>query len=146
MAARNTIVLKGRLEDYHDEIRAAGTIKPGHLVALNSAGACVVHPTAGGTGPVIVAKEDSLQGKTATDAYASGDLVMVHRAQYNDLLQMILRAGENAAIGAKGTSNGDGTIQVLAGAEVPLVQFEEALDLTGGGAVDTFIRCRVIAN
>lgn len=146
MAARSTILLKGDLSKYHDEIRAAGTIKPGMLLSMTSAGAVVAHATAGGSGPVMVAKEDALQGRAVTDNYVTGNLVMVHRAQSNDLLQVILRAGENAAIGAYGASNGDGTFQVASGAEVKLVQFEEALDLSGGGAVDTFVRARVIAD
>jgi hypothetical protein len=48
MSSPNTIMLKvTRLSDRYDEARAAGALKPGHLIKHDSDGKVVVHGAAG---------------------------------------------------------------------------------------------------
>lgn len=140
----NTIILKGDLERRYEEGRAGGTIKPGHQIEQGSAGTFVVHGTAGGVGPFAIAIEDALQGKTIDDAYSSGDLLRYFIPQPGDLVYVYLKAGESVVKGDKAISGGDGT-QIKATGTILKYngRFEEALDLSGGGAVATRVRVRV---
>lgn len=150
--SRNTIVLKGLDTSRYEEGRASVAIMPGYLIQTHTDGTLKPHATAGGTFPgAKVAIEDGLIGMTVTGynpiprtttGYAIGDLVRYHIIKPGDQVQLVLKAGENAAIGSKLSSNGDGTMQVVAGTEG--VEFEalEALDLSAGGSVDTLIPAR----
>jgi hypothetical protein len=133
MSTRNVIVLKGDLAHRTEEyVCGATNILPGMLVARDSAGLLIPHGTAGGTfvsGEVAV--EYRLLGKTVDDAYVAGDLVQTFIAQPGDVVQLILNAEENAAINSKLSSNGDGTVQVVATTEGVTFEALEALDLTG---------------
>lgn len=130
----NTILLKGALSRRYEEGRAGGTIKPGHLIALNSSGNLIVHPTAGGVcTPVSVAIEDGIQGKTIDDAYAATDLVRYVIPQNGDVLYMLLKAGENAPAGGITISAGDGTVKNTTGTPTGYVgRYDEAVDNSGG--------------
>lgn len=119
--AGNTIVLKGELGQRHEEFRAGGAIKPGHLLGLTSSNTVVVHtPAASATVQGysnFFAKEDALIGKTVDDAYASGDLVPVHMATAGDKIQARVPAAAPAiVVGDRLVSNGDGTIKKAANA------------------------------
>lgn len=142
MSARNTIVLIGDLAEYHDERRAAAgsTLKPGYIAQTTAADEVTNHATAGGEGEGLVVKEDDMQGRTVDTQYAVGDPVMLHRVQKGDLCQLVLKAGQNVAITDWLTSNGDGTVKKAAGTDVKSWKPGEPLDLSGGGAVDTFIK------
>src|SRR3989304_5079826 len=72
--ASKTIVLKG--QGVRKEHLAAGTITPGHLIALNGSSRVVVHATAGGNAAVMVAIEEDPIGHDIDDDYSSGDLVI----------------------------------------------------------------------
>jgi hypothetical protein len=141
MSDRNMILVKGADELTREEGRAAAAINPGYLITFNGDQELIPHATAG-VDCEMVALEDALQGKTVDDAYADDDLVFYHIAHPGDVLQLVLQAGENADEDDYLTSNGDGTVQVTAGAESTRWRAMEALDLSGGGAVDTFIRAR----
>jgi hypothetical protein len=68
----HTIILKEAEHVMFKEHVAGGAITPGHLIALNSSGLVVVHPTAGGSAPErLFAFEDDLRGKGIDDAYDS---------------------------------------------------------------------------
>lgn len=140
----NTILLKGRDARYDEgRVKAATTIKPGMLIERFTDGTWQPHATAGGTFTGgAVASEDALQGKTITDNYSGGDLIRLYIPLPGDEVQLILKAGENAAMNSKLSSNGDGTMQVVTGTEGVVFEALEALNLTGGGAVDTFIKAR----
>lgn len=131
---RRTILLKGKLNEKHDERRAGGTITPGHLIDKASAGTVVVHPTAGGVAEAIFAKEDALQGRTIDDNYSSGELVFYHEAQKGDVVQAWLAAGITGTPATKLTSNGDGTLRVVSGTERAIATLEESLTTTGSAA------------
>lgn len=141
MASRNTILLIGDLGETHDERRAAaGTaIKPGHLITKTAADEVTQTVTAGASIEVIVAKEDSYQGKTVDDAYAPGDPVFFHQCVPGNKIQVILKAGENVSPADYLTPNGDGRVKKATGTDARLLKPAEVLDLSGGGAVDTFL-------
>lgn len=142
---RNTIVLKSvSLAQRTEETRVGATaITPGMLVTRDSSGLLIPHGTAGGTfvaGEVAV--EDRYIGRTVDDAYAAGELARTYITQPGDVVQLILNGGENAAIGSKLSSNGDGTVQVVASTEGVTFEAVEALDLSAGS--DTRIIARRI--
>jgi hypothetical protein len=145
----NTIVLKGNLGTYHDEGRVdSASILPGYLIRRTATGTVEPHGTAGGGAGaggtvILVAKEDSLQGRTIDDAYADDELVLIHKAQKGDVLQMVLQDGQNATAGGPLTSNGDGTLKVAAGADEIMFRALESLNLTAAGA-DEFIKVEVV--
>lgn len=108
--AKNTIKLKKYL-DIINEREAAGTITPGHLVELTSAGKVQAHSTAGGNAVKDVALEDELQGKGITETYTTGNQVQVWSAVPGEEAYMILKDGETVVIGDFLESAGDGTLQ-----------------------------------
>lgn len=129
----------------HEEAVAAGAITPGHLLQLNNAGKVVVHATSGGYAERIFALEDALQGKTISDAYASGDLVGYVVAPPGDEVYAFLADGESVVIGDQLVSNGDGTLQKLAGTEKPIAIALEAKDLSeSSNSAAGRIRVRVL--
>lgn len=139
----NTIVLKGDLEKRHEEGRAAAVVKPGHLCAADADNKIVPHATLGGHALPMFAKEDALQGRTIRTAYAINDVVLMHIAQSGDEIYAVLKAGQNAANGAALSSQGDGTLKVTGVGEQVIAFCTEALDLSAGGSVDTFVKTRI---
>lgn len=136
--AANTILLKGNLGDRHEEYRATpATIKPGHLLELDSSGKVILHAnTAGKSVPRIVAKEDALQGLTVDGTYAANDLVPCHIAHGGDKLQLRVPAAAPAiVIGDSLISNGAGcVIKGVGSATVTVVgHAAEAVDNSAGG-------------
>ena len=139
----NTILLKGR--GIRTEAVAGGAITPGHLVALNSTGKLVVHPTAGGLAVPTFAVENDLEGKDIADAYATNDYVQAETLYSG--CEVLARVAAGAAAIAKGAylqSAGDGTLQNRAagtpGSAFPgigIAQALEAVDNSGGGTVVT---------
>jgi hypothetical protein len=147
--AKNTIKLKKYL-DVIDEYIAAGAITPGHLLQIDSAGKVVVHATAGGNQTPLIALEDELWGKTIDDAFASGDPVQVWTAQRGEVAYMLLKDGENVAIGDYLESAGDGTLQkhvadstgdILTNVLVGMAT--EAVDMSGSSGEDPSGRIKV---
>ena len=118
-----TIILKGAERCMQVEYQAGGTITPGHLVALNSSGALVVHPTAGGTAPErMFALEDDAQGRGISDNYDS--------TTYKNVRAMVcppgtevyawLAANAAIAIGDKLESAGNGQLREHVGQQSPI--------------------------
>lgn len=145
----SVVVLKGRIDGYYDEMRAAGAITPGHLLLEGSAGTVTVLNTAAMT-PVtfpglLIATEDAqvLQGKGIDDAYASGDVVSVHKARKGDLVQVWLKDGENVAVGALLETATAGQVQATTTGKA-ILRAEEALNLVGGAAAPGRIRASVL--
>jgi hypothetical protein len=134
-----TILLKGDWDAY-EEGRAAGAITPGHLIAYAAAGTLVVHPTAGGDTPMLVAMEDALQGRTIADAYASGDLVRFHVLKKGDEFYGLLPAATAAVTPATLLeSAGNGMFQILTTGKA-LAKPRESVDNSAGGAA---ARCKM---
>ena len=109
--AYNTILLKGENPNI-EELEANAAITPGDLVEVMSTGKVRVH--AGDEGyamAIMIALESELEGKGITDAYAAGEQVRCWHPQRGDRGYCRLADGENAAIGDKLASNGDGFLK-----------------------------------
>lgn len=133
-----------------EEALAGGAITPGMLVELNSAGKVIAHNSEGAVHERMFAEEDALQGRTIATAYALNELVQLWLAQPGDEVNAWLKAGENVAKGAILISAGDGTF-IASGSEASATTVQqysavaqEAVDLSGSGAVNTRIRVRVL--
>jgi len=139
-----TIQLKG---DYiREEAPAAASTLPGKPVVINSDGKFAIVATEGAEfGAVAI--EDSLQGNTVTDAYTADNQLQANYQQKGNKIQMILKAGENVAKGARLIVAASGLVIAEASADSgtvvkQTVVAEEALDLSASGAVDTLIAVR----
>jgi hypothetical protein len=140
--AFNTITLKG--DPVRFEKAAAAAITPGFLIELTSADALQAHSTAGGTAATIFALEDENQGNSITDAYTAADLTLAAVFKPGDEVYALLADGENASIGSKLESNGDGYLRVVdadasagdIGVQSVIGVALEALDMSGSSGVD----------
>ena len=141
--AKYTIKVK-KYSDHIEEIIAAGTITPGHLIVEGSGGTVTVHGTAAGSVIPCFALEDELQGKAITDNYASGDKVQCWYPYRGDQVYCILADGEDVAIGDLLVSAGDGTVAKLVAASAAVAEFAlnvvgmatEAVDMSGSAGAD----------
>lgn len=143
-AANRTIVLQkaaggGRTEEWP----ADAALKPGHLVMVNSTSEALKYATAGGDGPIMIAMEDSYQGKTIDDAYATGDVVFVYVAQKGDKLNGRLAAAATAVVvGSALKHDGAGGLMLQGGTGTIIGFAEEAVD-NSGGASEAMLAWRV---
>lgn len=148
---KNTIKLK-KYSDIIEEYEAAGTITPGMLVELTSAGKVQAHSTAGEFAEKIFALENELEGEDIDDDYASGDQVQCWVAGRGDQVYAVLADGENIAIGDVLESDGNGALQeasaeVAGSATFPESVVAVALEavVTSGSPVATSrIKVRVV--
>jgi hypothetical protein len=115
------------------------------LTEITSAGTVQVHSTEGGRAERRFAEIDALQGRIKTTAYAAAELVAMNIELPGNKCQAFLKAGENVSIGDELISAGDGTL-IANGSESSGVTVadviaiaDEALDLSGSGAVDTLM-------
>lgn len=95
------------------EAAAGGAITPGHLLQFSGVDTVVVHATAGG--PVLgnyIALEDQASGKGTTDAYATGERVVLQAALPGEQYEVIASAA--IAANASVESTGDGRVRTLA--------------------------------
>lgn len=140
--AYKTITIKG--EPVRDERPAAAAITPGMLIELTSADKVQAHSTAGGTAPTIFALEDENQGKEIGDAYSTDNEVLYATFGPGDEVNALLADGENASIGSKLESNGDGYLRVVdadasagdIGVQSVVGVALAALDMSGSSGVD----------
>lgn len=144
--AKNTIKLKDYLKVVEEYV-AAGTITPGMLIEVTSAGKVQAHDSENGELlPVMFANEDEFQGQEIDDDYKSDDMVQCWIPQRGDMVYAILKAGEDVSQGDSLTSNGDGTLRGEdsgdSGGIVGVAT--EDLDLSGSGAEDSRIIVRVV--
>jgi hypothetical protein len=128
----------------HEEAVAGAIIKPGHLIKLDTDGEVILHATGGGYAEKAFALEDALQGRTINDAYAVGELVGFVMCNSGDVVYAWLSVGENVAVGSYLVSNGDGSLQVLAGTEVAIAVALEAKNLSDSESADERIRVRIL--
>lgn len=141
MAANKTL-LKGDWNDYEEAV-ASGVCKGGHLLILDSDGKVKKCNVANGGLELLIAVEDSLQGKLVTDEYAIGDVVRHYVAKRGNIFQVRLPAAADAiVIGDKLNSNGDGTFKKVASGD-PMAVALEAVDNSGGGS-EVFIKVRIL--
>jgi hypothetical protein len=130
----NTTVLKGY--PIRKEAVAGGAITPGHLIAINSAGLAVVHPTAGGNTAPAYAYENEIFGKDLIGAYAAGDKVLYGVFSSGDEVYALVAAAASAiAVGDKLESAGNGTLRKLASGTAIATALEAVDNSAGGTAV-----------
>jgi len=132
------------------ELVAGGTITPGHLIMINSAGKYVVHGTAKGRALKCFADIADHNGKGLDDNYVANDLVMGEIVDSGAEVNALLAASATAVvIGAQLESAGDGTLRNITADNTtgpvfggyPIAIALEAVDNSGGG---TPARIRVL--
>jgi hypothetical protein len=128
----------------HEEIVAAGAIRPGALLVLTTAGKVTEHATAGGYAERLFALEDALQGKEISESYAADDVVGIVVAQPGDVVYAYLSWGEDVETGELLTSNGDGALKVATGSDKPIAVALEDLDLSDSESADERLRVRIL--
>jgi len=127
-----------------EEAVAAAAIRPGDLLAYDSAGKVAKHATAGGWAEKAFALEDALQGKDIDENYALGDRVSYVIGQSGDIVRAWLSGGENAAKGDFLTSNGDGALKVATSSDIRIAVALEAVDASDSNDVDERITVRLL--
>lgn len=133
--APRTIILVGKELCLVKELVAAGTITPGHLLAINSAGKYVVHPTAGLRVPAIFADAADFNGKGIDDNYVANDNVVAWVCNSGVEVNGIVAAAAPAiAVGDYLASAGDGTLKKTVTPAEYIAQALEAVDNSAGGA------------
>jgi len=106
-------ILKRVRHRWTQEPTAGAAITPGHLVEFSAVSTVQVHSSAGGdVNGFYIALEDQAQGKSTTDAYASGDVVLVQAMQRGEVAVGIASAA--IAANASVESAGDGRVRTLA--------------------------------
>lgn len=104
------VILKGR--GVRLELVAAGTITPGHLIAVDSNGKYAVHGTAKGAAAPIFADIRDYEGKGIDDNYSANDFVQGEIVTSGAEVNALVAASASAI--AKGDlleSAGDGTLR-----------------------------------
>lgn len=139
--AAKTITLKGN--GVQSEGVANAAVKPGMLVELLSTGKSQAHGTQGGGGvEKMFAIENELEGQGIDDDYAADDVLFQKWYNGGDWVNALLANGENASIGDKLDSNGDGYLRVqptidattLAGSTVAIAMAD--VDMSGSSGED----------
>lgn len=140
------IVLKGEGHQIEPVLATGVTPKPGQCITINSSGEAILH-TSGATGnpeEVIVVVENNLVGKTIDDAYVAGDKALAYIPQAGDELQVLVKSGENIAVGDIGiieTTSGK-TIKLTG---TPVMRPFKFLEGSGGAlGADGLLRVRRI--
>jgi hypothetical protein len=113
MGTFRTITLKGNPVIVNDRF-AAGAIKPGHVIELDTNGKWQAHATAGGAAVApSVALESEFFGKGIDTDYAEGDPVRAGYFKPGEEVALWLYNNETAVIGSNLESQGDGTVRVV---------------------------------
>jgi len=137
------------------ERKASAAITPGFLLELVSTDKVQKHATAGGSAYAMFALEDENQGKEISDAYTTDNVCLFGMFRVGDEVNALLANGENASIGSKLESNGDGYLRVVdsdvsvgdIGVQSIVCMALVALDMSGSSGVDPAsqrIRCMII--
>lgn len=144
MGSEKSVVVRGGDLSLRKEYKGAGAITPGQLLETDSAGDVKRHATAGGNQSGIFAMEDYTWGKDINDDYADNVQIQTIQLRRGDVVNALLKDGENVAIGGKVESAGDGDLQahVADASDVPVIPSsivgtaEEALDLSDSSGAD----------
>lgn len=145
--AYNTIKLKKYL-DIVEEFVANAAITPGMLIELMSTNKVRAHADADGpVTPKMFALEDELQGNGITDAYSANNVVQVWVCVPGEQVYALLADGENASIGEKLVSNGNGYLKCASGdsstEEAYVAIAMEAVDRSTSSGGDTNMTGRI---
>lgn len=145
--AKNTIKIVKYLDVILERV-AAGTITPGMLLEYTSAATVQAHSDADGpVTPIAFALEDELQGNGITDNYSAGDVVQCWVCQRGEQVYALLADGENASIGERLVSNGDGYLKCASGDSGTQAAYVaialEAVDRSTSSGGDTNVTGRI---
>lgn len=145
--AYNTIKLK-KYVDHIEEFVANAAITPGMLIELMSTNKVRAHATAdGAVTPKMFALEDELQGNGIADAYSADNPVQCWVCVPGEQVYALLADGENASIGEKLVSNGNGYLKCASGdsgtEEAFVAIAMEAVDRSGSSGEDTNVTGRI---
>lgn len=110
---------------------ASGTVLPGHLVELNTAGRSQVHSTPGGQAQKAVALNQDMLNRGVDIAYIDGDLMEVGVLEAGATAWMLIPSGQNITDGDKLESAGDGRLRAVTNGE-PLFMAIEDVDNSAG--------------
>lgn len=134
----NTINRIHNKGDYrYEEHVAHELIAPGMLLEINSDNEVLAHNTSGAIAERLFALEDALQGNDIDHNYVAGELVCCLLGQRGTVVNALLELGAAYAVGDMLISNGLGSLHKGTSTDVIGVVEDEALDLSGSGAVDT---------
>lgn len=115
------------------EEKGRHTYAPGATLAGGTAAAAAVSP-------VTLVKEDSLQGKTVSDAYAVGDTLLLHQAKVDDVCLVLVASGQTILKQDKAFAVASGKWN---GATASINGVGEFLEASGGVlAADTLMRVK----
>ncbi len=108
--ASNMIVLKGK--GHYDEGHAGTGISPGEAIELQADGK--FDPAVSSQQVMLqrglqIALEDSLQGKTVTQAYVLDDVVFFYTPLVGDHIQVLVKSGEDIDVSDKLVVEGSGS-------------------------------------
>ena len=145
-ASERTIVTKGKSKGHHDEGILDTVATPGMHIQLASDGHYDKSPATAAelvkTVPQIVT-EDSMQGKTVSDAYAIGDIVRFYMPTPGDHCLLLCKTGENLAVHDYVTPEGGGTGLWIEAAGTEAQYHFEVLESSGGAlGAAALIKCR----
>ena len=144
----NRIHHKGKYQTV--EYNAGGTITPGMLLTLGSAGTVTAHATEGGRAEALFAQEDALQGKTISQNYTSGNPVSCILPMKGSSVNVLVEDGQDVSIGNELISAGNGKFKVASDLESGETLSQvicialEANDLTGSNSSDTISAARIV--
>lgn len=107
----NTVKLK-KYQDIINEFFTEAILSPAYLLMVTATGGVVVNTVVTYKPSIIVGLEDELQGKTVTDAFASGDPIQTWAVQPGE--EVLIKATGAIVAGAQVELVADGTVQALA--------------------------------
>lgn len=149
-----TIVLRGH--NHYDEAQADEAIKPGQLVRLAADGNLDKEPKAkaeaikGGLAVCVeggVTSDGAGSSKTvvAGGTYASGDIIPYYTPVRGDRLNVLVKSGEDIAVGDVLNPEGGGSGLVVEAAGADAVYRFEARESSGGAlGADTLLAVEVL--
>lgn len=155
MARGSQILIQGEPEGVWEEGTITDTSKPGTCMEEVPATAYsngrpsyrARSAAAGAKGPVIVLLPDTLQGKTASDAYVSGTRCFLYFPVAGEHLNMLVGdvtgTGDTIAIGAKFGVNNDGKLKADSAYTSAPFEAQEALTAL---TADTLVWMRYLGN
>ena len=143
----NTIVLKSR--GHHDEAVTYEALSPGMAAELYLDTILKLAKPQGTqaeslkTGFLIV-KEDALQGKTVDDAYVAGETGFYYEPIQGDIVQALVKSGENIARGDMLVVEAGGSGLWIEAAGTETKYQLKALEAPGALAANTLVECVVL--
>ena len=138
MSVGNSIIVRAERDNYDEGVLAA-IAKPGMNIVLGSAG---TYTPGVGLAQTAIVIEDALQGKTMSDAYASGDLVRFITPEPGDRVHLLCLSGEDISVGEGVKANSAGKYVQLSSGDV--AQFFARESSGGALGADTLLMCEKV--